>query len=220
MAASTGEIPLSGCGEAKWRDCPPHLLNLRTACSGGNLSMEKEMMLLGVRGGGVVSACDACGLVGTLLSFVSGGCGLGDKNSQQNHAKGLTVSASKPVGRLVATFYTYSSDNEQAINQLCPSGTRRTFGSAPFCPVCRFGFFCGAAQEYLKVKNVNADILHCHDWQSAPVAWGDRGRSKCVFTIHNLNYGADLVGRAMGSCEVATTVSPTYAREVRWVNGT
>lgn len=43
-----------------------------------------------------------------------------------------------------------------------------------------------------------------------------------MFTIHNLNYGADLVGRAMQACEVATTVSPTYAREVReggWAHG-
>lgn len=79
----------------------------------------------------------------------------------------------------------------------------------------RFGFFCGAASEYLKVRNVKPDILHCHDWQSAPVAWGERpNRAKCVFTIHNLNYGADLVGRAMATAEVATTVSPTYAREV------
>jgi starch synthase len=78
----------------------------------------------------------------------------------------------------------------------------------------RFGYFCGAALEYLKVRNVGADVVHCHDWQSAPVAWGNRGGARCVFTIHNLNYGADLVGRAMAACDVATTVSPTYAREV------
>jgi hypothetical protein len=65
-----------------------------------------------------------------------------------------------------------------------------------------------------QVKNVGADVVHCHDWQSAPVAWGNRGGARCVFTIHNLNYGADLIGRAMAACDVATTVSPTYAREV------
>jgi starch synthase len=64
------------------------------------------------------------------------------------------------------------------------------------------------------VYNVNADVMHCHDWQTAPVAWGDKGRARSVFTIHNLNYGSDLVGRAMAACDVATTVSPTYAREV------
>jgi glycogen synthase len=72
-----------------------------------------------------------------------------------------------------------------------------------------------AANEYLRVRNVQPDILHCHDWQSATVSWGERpNNAKVAFTIHNLNYGADLVGRAMATCEVATTVSPTYAREV------
>jgi hypothetical protein len=37
--------------------------------------------------------------------------------------------------------------------------------------------------------------VHCHDWQSAPVAWLDHGTAKCAFTIHNLNYGADLIGQ-------------------------
>ena len=36
---------------------------------------------------------------------------------------------------------------------------------------------------------------------------------RTVFTIHNLNYGADLIGRAMSEASVATTVSPTYAQE-------
>jgi glycogen synthase len=72
-----------------------------------------------------------------------------------------------------------------------------------------------AWSQCMQVRSIAADIIHCHDWPTAPIAWGDRGRSRCVFTIHNLSYGADLVGRAMASCEVATTVSPTYAREVR-----
>ena len=63
--------------------------------------------------------------------------------------------------------------------------------------------------------DVKPSILHCHDWQSAPVAWGDRGSARVVFTIHNLSYGVDLIARAMQACEVATTVSPTYAAEVR-----
>jgi glycosyltransferase involved in cell wall biosynthesis len=37
---------------------------------------------------------------------------------------------------------------------------------------------------------------------------------RAVFTIHNLNYGADLIGRAMQAAAVATTVSPTYAQEI------
>ena len=35
-----------------------------------------------------------------------------------------------------------------------------------------------------------------------------------MFTIHNLNYGATLIGQAMAACKLATTVSPTYAAEI------
>lgn len=79
----------------------------------------------------------------------------------------------------------------------------------------RFGFHCGAALHYLSAFKVNPHVLHCHDWQSASIAWGQRGGAACVFTIHNLSYGADLVARAMAACDIATTVSPTYAQEVR-----
>ena len=59
------------------------------------------------------------------------------------------------------------------------------------------------------------DIVHAHDWATAPVAFaGDLAGAKAVFTIHNLNYGADLIGRAMAASAAATTVSPTYAAEV------
>lgn len=50
------------------------------------------------------------------------------------------------------------------------------------------------------------DILHAHDWQSAPCTWLDCGTARTAFTIHNLNYGADLIERAMGATAVATTV--------------
>lgn len=61
--------------------------------------------------------------------------------------------------------------------------------------------------EYLKRLPRRPDIVHCHDWPTASIAWADRGAMRCVFTIHNLSYGMDLVGRAMARCEVATTVS-------------
>ncbi|CAK0787776.1 hypothetical protein CVIRNUC_010998 [Coccomyxa viridis] len=80
----------------------------------------------------------------------------------------------------------------------------------------RFAFFCGAATEYLKhhCKQM-PDIVHAHDWPTAPVAFGDLGgRCRSIFTIHNLNYGADLIGRAMLAAAAGTTVSPTYAAEV------
>ena len=47
-------------------------------------------------------------------------------------------------------------------------------------------------------------------WPSA--TWA--GECKSIFTIHNLNYGADLIGRAMAVAAAGTTVSPTYAAEV------
>ncbi|KAL6784007.1 SSS3B [Auxenochlorella protothecoides x Auxenochlorella symbiontica] len=80
----------------------------------------------------------------------------------------------------------------------------------------RFGVWCEAALEYLRhhAEKRIPDILHAHDWQSAPCTWLDCGTARTAFTIHNLNYGADLIERAMGATAVATTVSPTYAQEV------
>lgn len=59
------------------------------------------------------------------------------------------------------------------------------------------------------------DIIHCHDWSSAPVAWLFKdhyvhyGLTKAcvVFTIHNLEFGAPLIGKAMAYSDKATTVS-------------
>lgn len=88
----------------------------------------------------------------------------------------------------------------------------------PFSPQLRFSDSAALRLPHLPCPPTppppQYDIIHCHDWQSAPIAWGDRGAAKAVFTIHNLSYGADLIGRAMQACSVATTVSPTYAREV------
>ncbi|KAH9608168.1 hypothetical protein KSS87_022909 [Heliosperma pusillum] len=86
----------------------------------------------------------------------------------------------------------------------------------------RFGFFCHAALEFLLQSGFHPDIIHCHDWSSAPVAWlykehyGQYGltNARVVFTIHNLEFGAPLIGRAMAYADKATTVSNTYSREV------
>ena len=78
----------------------------------------------------------------------------------------------------------------------------------------RFEYFCGAASEYLRIFNLSPDIVHCHDWQTAPMIWSDLAGARTVFTIHNLNYGVELIGRAMHATTVATTVSPTYATEI------
>jgi starch synthase len=79
----------------------------------------------------------------------------------------------------------------------------------------RFGVFCDCAREYL-LRHAPAPpyVVHAHDWQSAPVLSGDRGGAAAAFTIHNLNFGADLIAVGMAAADVATTVSPTYADEI------
>lgn len=76
----------------------------------------------------------------------------------------------------------------------------------------RFNYFSNAALAYLNQQPNKPNVVHCHDWQTAPATFG--GSCRSVFTIHNLEYKADIVGRAMQACEIATTVSPTYAREI------
>ncbi|XP_059624216.1 starch synthase 3, chloroplastic/amyloplastic [Cornus florida] len=86
----------------------------------------------------------------------------------------------------------------------------------------RFGFFCHAALEFLLQSGFHPDIIHCHDWSSAPVAWLFKdhymhyglSKARVVFTIHNLEFGANLIGRAMKYADKATTVSHTYSKEV------
>ncbi|KAL0697628.1 hypothetical protein Bca4012_053750 [Brassica carinata] len=86
----------------------------------------------------------------------------------------------------------------------------------------RFGFFCHAALEFLLQGGFHPDILHCHDWSSAPVSWLFKDlythygliKTRVVFTIHNLEFGAGAIGRAMTFADKATTVSRTYAKEV------
>ncbi|XP_073025764.1 starch synthase 3, chloroplastic/amyloplastic isoform X1 [Primulina eburnea] len=86
----------------------------------------------------------------------------------------------------------------------------------------RFAFFCNAALEFLLQGGFHPDIIHCHDWSTAPVAWLFKDhyrhygltKARVVFTIHNLEFGAQLIAKAMEFSDKATTVSPTYAREI------
>ncbi|MBL9188728.1 MAG: glycogen synthase GlgA [Opitutaceae bacterium] len=61
----------------------------------------------------------------------------------------------------------------------------------------RFIFFCKAVVEMLRLGDLQADIVHCHDWQAAllPVLLRDAERRhgvtlalKTIFTIHNIAY--------------------------------
>ncbi|KAK8501951.1 hypothetical protein V6N13_023271 [Hibiscus sabdariffa] len=86
----------------------------------------------------------------------------------------------------------------------------------------RFGFFCHAALEFLHQGGFNPDIIHCHDWSSAPVTWLFKDhymhysltKSRVIFTIHNLEFGAHFISKAMAYADKATTVSRTYSKEV------
>ncbi|KAL9452162.1 hypothetical protein AB3S75_008037 [Citrus x aurantiifolia] len=86
----------------------------------------------------------------------------------------------------------------------------------------RFAFFCHAALEFLLQGGFHPDIIHCHDWSSAPVAWLFKdhyvhyglSKARIVFTIHNLEFGTHHIGKAMTYADKATTVSHTYSKEV------
>jgi starch synthase len=82
----------------------------------------------------------------------------------------------------------------------------------------RFGFFSECALKWLEYSGDRPDVLHAHDWSTAPVVFARRKdlppNAATAITIHNLNFGQDLIGRAMKECTFATTVSPTYATEI------
>ena len=61
----------------------------------------------------------------------------------------------------------------------------------------RFIFFCKAVIEMLRLGDLQADVVHCHDWQAAllPVLLREAERRhrvtlalKTIFTIHNIAY--------------------------------
>ena len=83
----------------------------------------------------------------------------------------------------------------------------------------RFNTFCQAASTLLRNhspwgNNSPPDVVHAHDWQSAPLCFDGGGIAPSVFTIHNLEFRADLIARACAAAAVATTVSETYASEI------
>ena len=79
----------------------------------------------------------------------------------------------------------------------------------------RFGFFTDAALAWMRSKQQKVDIIHAHDWQTAAATWSNYPNAATALTLHNLQFGVDLIRRGMESCDIATTVSPTYADEVR-----
>lgn len=101
----------------------------------------------------------------------------------------------------------------------------------------RFIYFARSALEACRHLDWQPDIIHAHDWHSAAAVrlhWAARDRAGLVFTIHNIAHQGlvrntkwpllgvyDAVGplnlmeQAIYAADVVTTVSPTYAREIR-----
>lgn len=101
----------------------------------------------------------------------------------------------------------------------------------------RFVLFCRAALEACRLQGWEPDVIHAHDWHSAAairLAWAARPRPALVYTIHNLAhqglFGPDawpligvydaggnlnLMEQALAAADVITTVSPTYADEIK-----
>lgn len=67
----------------------------------------------------------------------------------------------------------------------------------------RFSFFCERSLWLMKEMDFQADIIHCHDWQTAPAIIMLKTslrqnpffeKSKTIFTIHNIAYQGSFSG--------------------------
>ena len=82
----------------------------------------------------------------------------------------------------------------------------------------RYEFFSGAVLQLIAQGKLTADILHCHDWHSAPLL--PLTTIPSVFTIHNLaNQGPiekapNFMKLGIENADIITTVSPSYRDEV------
>ncbi|MDD5357026.1 MAG: glycogen/starch synthase [Candidatus Pacebacteria bacterium] len=85
----------------------------------------------------------------------------------------------------------------------------------------RFFFFDVAALHLLKLLDLKANVLHCHDWHTGLIPYFLRGRYKkdefwhdtaCLFTIHNLAFqlGHDWWAIPEGERDPGTSSLPTF----------
>ena len=106
----------------------------------------------------------------------------------------------------------------------------------------RFAYYSYATLEYLKQKDIVVDVFHLNDWHTALFTlfkkkYEEYAQSKTLFTIHNLNYqgetsssiiedfgfdyfvqgsSVNLLEVAINSADLITTVSKTYAEELKY----
>jgi starch synthase len=101
----------------------------------------------------------------------------------------------------------------------------------------RFVLFCRAALQACHFSGWRPDVIHAHDWHSAAairLAWSAPDRPGLVFTIHNIAHQGrvpndkwpllgvfdargdlNLMEQAIYAADLVTTVSPTYAKEIK-----
>lgn len=108
----------------------------------------------------------------------------------------------------------------------------------------QYALFCEASLIFLRRREIQADILHCNDWQTGPIPYFLKTRYKhdpffwdtrVVYSIHNLMYqgrfndysfsklgyninknNINFMEIGLVYSDVINTVSPTYAEEIKY----